>query len=339
MLSTARAPLAFVVPPELEAREPAEARGLERDEVRLLVSDRATGAVHHTRFTEFANFLDSGDLLVVNDSATLPAAIDARSAQDRRGVLLHLSTRLGETLWTAEPRSPVSTGETLLLPGGGRATMLAPLNEGSARIWYVRLDVPEPAVEYLFAHGRAIRYRYVAQNFPIDCYQTVFARVPGSTEMPSAGRPFSPRALRALRRKGIEPVTVTLHAGVASQESHEAPFAESYVVPYHTAERVNAARRAGRRVIAVGTTVVRALESAARDGKVVAAQGWTELVVTPQRGVRVVAGLLTGFHEPQASHLDMLRAFLGEFDLASAYAAALDRGYLWHEFGDVHLII
>jgi S-adenosylmethionine:tRNA ribosyltransferase-isomerase len=333
-----RLPLDFSVPPELEAREPAESRGLERDDVRLLVSDRAGGALAHARFRELAGFLRRGDLLVINDSATLPAALEAWAERNGREIALHLSTHVAGTLWTAEPRGDVEATEVLHLPGDGRATLLAPVDARSRRLWYTRLEVAEPVVEYLSAYGHPIRYPYMAREFPIARYQTIFARSPGSAEMPSAGRPFSPRVLEALQRAGVEIATLTLHAGVASQESHEPPFAEAYAVPQRTALRVNAARRAGRRVIAVGTTVVRALESAAPDGEVIASQGWTDLVVTPQRGVAVVDGLLTGLHEPQASHIAMLGAFLDERSLSSAYRAALEGGYLWHEFGDVHLI-
>ena len=158
--------------------------------------------------------------------------------------------------------------------------------------------------------------------------------------MPSAGRPFTQALVTALISRGVQIAPLTLHTGVASAEAHEPPYPERFAVPAATAWLVNAARAAGGRVVAVGTTAVRALESAADgSGRVSAASGWTDLVVTPQRGVRVVDGLLTGLHEPQASHLLMLEAVAGGVLLDRVYAAAVERRYRWHEFGDVNLLL
>jgi S-adenosylmethionine:tRNA ribosyltransferase-isomerase len=302
------------------------------------VSDAATGALEHRAFAEFPRLLAPGDLLVVNDSATLPAALDAR-LPDGTGLALHLSARVTNSLWIVEPRAGASEGEVLALPGAATATLLARVHPGERRLWYARVEAPDPVVEYLHRYGTAIRYAYVDRAFPIADYQTIFARVPGSAEMPSAGRPFSVKTLAGLRERGVAIATVTLHAGVSSAEAHEPPQPEPFSVPHATAEAVNATRRSGGRIVAVGTTVVRALESAVAAGVAVAANGWTDLVVTPERRLAVVDGILTGFHEPRASHLAMLRAFTAPGVLEAAYAAALDRGYLWHEFGDVHLIV
>lgn len=338
MTGSALARGAFALPPELEAHEPPEWRGVPRDHVQMLVSDRASGTVSHAQFVDIPSFLVPGDLVVANDSATLPAALTA-TREDGTALALHLSSPVGGSLWIAEPRGAVRAGESLALPGGARATLLAPLDDGAPRLWYARIDAPEPIVEYLHGHGRPIRYPYVRDDVPIALYQTVFARHPGSAEMPSAGRPFTERVLAALALRGVDVATVTLHCGVASAEAHEPPQIERFEVSPATAARVNAARRAGHRVIAIGTTVVRALESALRGSDVIASQGWTGLVVTPERGVHAVDGMLTGLHEPQASHIAMLEAFLAPEDLATAYDAALHHRYLWHEFGDVHLII
>jgi S-adenosylmethionine:tRNA ribosyltransferase-isomerase len=190
-------------------------------------------------------------------------------------------------------------------------------------------------------YGRPITYSYVRVHWPLENYQTVYAGPPGSAEMPSAGRAFSPDVLAELTHRGIGFVTLTLHTGVASLETHERPYAEEYWVPELTARAVREAKRDGRRVIAVGTTVVRALESAFDQisGEVIATHAWTELVITPERGVRVVDSLLTGFHEPKATHLAMLEAIAGRRHLETTYAAALAQRYLWHEFGDLHLIL
>jgi len=331
--------LTFTLPAELEAGSPPEARGLRRDQVRLLVSYRSDDRIVHAAFGDLPRLLRAGDLLVANDSATLPAALIVHRT-DGVEIRLHLSTHLHGWLWVVEPRQTVvSAGESLALPGGGTATLLVPYAD-SRRLWIAQLDLPAPVFEYLRRWGRPISYTYVPDSWPIEMYQTLYAREPGSAEMPSAGRAFSPDVLERLAHAGVGFVTLTLHTGVASLEGHEPPYAEPYVVPAETAEAVNAAKATGRRVIAVGTTVVRALESAADErGRVITSRDWTDLVVTPERGVRVVDGLLTGFHEPKASHLAMLEAIAGRSHLETAYAEALAGRYLWHEFGDLHLIL
>jgi S-adenosylmethionine:tRNA ribosyltransferase-isomerase len=158
--------------------------------------------------------------------------------------------------------------------------------------------------------------------------------------MPSAGRAFTPQLITRLVAKGVQIAPLILHTGVASLEEHEPPYEEFYRVPLDTARLVNAARAAGRRVIAVGTTVVRALETVTdAEGVTHPGEGWTRLVITPERGLRAVNGLLTGLHEPEASHLAMLQALAGLEHLEITYAEALKQGYLWHEFGDLHLML
>jgi S-adenosylmethionine:tRNA ribosyltransferase-isomerase len=350
-------PISFTLPERLEAHEPPEARGLARDEVRLMVSYAGDDAVTHTRFRSFGDFLRRGDLVVVNTSATLNAALPAtRSTGD--AVELHLSQRLADAKWVVELRQPAergtrplltaSAGEVLSLPEGGRVTLLGPYTPGrrraraagETRLWLASVEVDGDLNTYLDRHGFPIRYGYVPRRWPLAEYQTIFAHHPGSAEMPSAGRPFTSRVLEALAAKGVEVASITLHTGVASLEDHEPPYPEFYRVDAPTAHVVNEARQRGGRIVAVGTTAVRALETAARaDGTVVPGVGWTDLVITPERGLRAVDALLTGFHEPRASHLAMLEALAGRRHVQSAYAAALREGYLWHEFGDVHLIL
>ena len=329
----------FVLPPELEAREPAELRGSGRDDVRLLVSDRATGATIDAHFRELPSFLRPCDLLVVNTSATLPAALTA-VREDGEEIALHWSTPLPGGLAVVEPRRvEVRAGEALALPGGGRATLLAPYRD-SQRLWIAQLALDLPVADYLRRWGRPITYSYIPRPFPISAYQTVFARLEGSAEMPSAGRAFTRPTLACLRARGVGIARLVLHTGVASLESHERPYEEWYQVPQRTAQRVRDAKARGGRIIAVGTTVVRALETSVdANGDVVGSLGWTDLVITPERGVRVVDGLLTGLHEPRATHLDMLEAIAGRETIARAYDVAIEEEYLWHEFGDVHLIL
>jgi S-adenosylmethionine:tRNA ribosyltransferase-isomerase len=319
----------------LEAAEPPPVR----DEVRLMIAQPGHPLVH-AQFLDLADHLEPGDLLVVNDSATLPAALPALRA-DGEAVDLHLSTPdpTNPSRWVVEVRSDGrrarARAETLTLPAGGRARLIAPYLSPN-RLWVARLDLPEPLREYLGRHGAPIRYAHEPTARPLEDHQTIFATVPGSAEMPSAGRPFTRRALERLRERGISVQRITLHTGVSSQERGERPYPERYRVSHHTAERVNAARR----VIAVGTTVVRALETVSdQAGEVHPGEGWTSLVITPERGVRAVDGLLTGWHEPEATLLLMLESFAGRPLLERSYAAAVASGYRWHEFGDLHLLL
>jgi S-adenosylmethionine:tRNA ribosyltransferase-isomerase len=342
--------LDFQLPPQLEAGEPPEARGLRRDSVRLMVSSTGAGTVQHTTFRCLPAFLQSGDLLVINTSATLNAALAVRRPGGSAAEL-HLSSHLPGDLWavelrTADGRSPLflSAPETLMLPGGAVAQLLAPHRTGPGarptRLWLAHLDLPTGIAAYLEQHGFPIRYGYVREQWPLSAYQTVYATEPGSAEMPSAGRAFTPELLTALVARGIRIAPLLLHTGVASLEADERPYDEVYRVPPATAQLVNATHEIGRRVIAVGTTVVRALETVTDDqGTAHPGEGWTDVVVTPERGTRAVDALLTGFHEPRSSHLAMLEAIAGRPHLEMAYAAALANGYLWHEFGDLHLIL
>jgi S-adenosylmethionine:tRNA ribosyltransferase-isomerase len=344
---TTRPPIVFDLPHDLEAHEPPEARGLARDDVRLLVS-RPGVEPAHARFRDLPDILEPGDLLVINTSATLPASVDA-TRPDGTVVELHLSTPLPAGLWVVELRRPAVpgtlpfhddvTGETLVLPGGARVELLARFPR-SARLWVASVHVATTVPAYLAVHGRPIRYGHVDHDWPLSAYQTVYADEPGSAEMPSAGRAFTTDLITALVSRGVGVSPIVLHAGVGSLETGELPAPEPFRVPASTAQRVNATRANGGRVVAVGTTVVRALETVGdAAGTAHPGEGWTELVVTAERGVRVVDGLLTGWHEPAASHLLMLEAVAGRQMLDDAYRAALAGRYLWHEFGDLHLLL
>jgi S-adenosylmethionine:tRNA ribosyltransferase-isomerase len=328
----------------LEAREPPELRGFDRADVAMLVTGRNDGSLVHARFRELPRFLVRGDLLVVNTSATLPAALPARLGE--RGVELHLSTPVGGGSWAIELRTdellpfkrpPIGT--RLELPDEAQAELVAAYL-GSDRLGLAQLSLGEPLERYLRRHGRPIRYRYLEREWPIDAYQTVFAREPGSAEMPSAGRPFTTELVTELVAGGVLVAPVTLHTGVSSLERGEAPYPERYRVPAATARLVNAVHGWGGRVIAVGTTVVRALETvAAPDGVIAPGEGSTSLVVTARRGLRAIDGLLTGWHESASSHLELLEAAAGAPLLERSYAAARVSGYRFHEFGDAHLIL
>jgi S-adenosylmethionine:tRNA ribosyltransferase-isomerase len=351
----------FTLPRHLEAAEPPEARGLTRDSVRLLVSRVEVDTIAHARFSELPRWLAPGDLLVVNTSGTLNAALTARTSNGDR-FEVHLSTRVPGNLWVVEVRRPgpvaslpyrdARAGAALDLEGGGCITLLAPYPlvtslDAQSRLWIAALELAEPVLPYLERFGSPIRYSYVAQSWPESMYQTVFANEPGSAEMPSAARPFTPELVTRLVSAGIQIAPVLLHTGVASLEDHEPPYEEFFRVPPETADRVNAAKRAGHRVVAVGTTVVRALETVTDTrGRASAGEGWTSVVIGPRRPLRAVNGIITGFHEPHATHLAMIEEVIvaaGGGRLSShldrAYREAQQAGYLWHEFGDSHLII
>ena len=347
-LAEARERLSFDLPAALEAREPPEARGLTRDTARMLVTHTNTGSIEPSSFVLLPQFLDAGDLVVVNTSATIPAAVDAVGPDGTR-LVVHLSTELDDGSWAVEPRQISGKTTTrwvgpppprlLTLAGGARLVLHEPYGR-TGRLWIATLELGERTLSWLAANGRPIRYGYIDRSWPIESYQNVYASEPGSAEMPSAGRPFTPEVITRLVTNGVGVAPIVLHTGVASLEPDERPYPEKVRVPETTAERVNAAHFGGHSVLGVGTTVVRALEtSVGSDGRSHAYNGWTDLVVTPERGIRITDGLLTGWHEPESSHLLMLQAFTGMGLLRASYRQAVSEGYLWHEFGDVHLIL
>jgi len=333
--------LDFVLPEGLNATEPPPAR----DGIRMLVA--GARGITHARFGQIGEFLAPGDLVVVNTSATLPAAVDGGRAGSV--VEVHFSAELDDGAWVVEvrpagvsagPVTDLNPGEVITLHDGAALVVDRPQPAGQTRLWRAgaRIDGGVPA--FLRRHGRPIRYAYVARQWPLAEYQTIFAREPGSAEMPSAGRPFTGQIVTDLITRGVTVAPVVLHTGVSSQEPGEPPQPERFRVPEPTARLVNLTRQAGGRVIAVGTTVTRALESAAgQDGSVLPGQGWTNLVLGPPRPARVVTGLVTGWHAPGASHLALLAAVAGDALVARAYAEAVRLEYRWHEFGDSCLLL
>jgi S-adenosylmethionine:tRNA ribosyltransferase-isomerase len=379
-----RSAVRFVLPPELEAGAPPETRGLRRDHVRLLLLDRDTGALRHHRFDELPLLLEPGDLVVANDSRTLPASLLGRTeggvplevrlaarAAGRDGPEGSGEPRGGAPVdregsgerWAALPLGvpadggdpalvptdarpaapPLRAGERLSFAGGLTATVLGRHEEAPPLVWLAFDAGGERLAEALHRAGRPVRYAYVPRPWPLHHYQTLFAAAPGSAEMASAGRPFTVQTVRALRDRGVGLATISLHAGLSTygDPSVDRRFVppEAYRVPAATAAAIDRCRAAGGRVVAVGTTVVRALETAAGGGTVRAGAGVSRLRIGPGHRLLAVDGLLTGLHEPEASHLDLLGAFVDPEVLGRAYSAALDAGYLWHEFGDVCLVL
>jgi S-adenosylmethionine:tRNA ribosyltransferase-isomerase len=336
----------------LAPRVPLESIGRRRDDARLLVAWKSDRRLTAASMADLGAFLDPGDVVIVNTSATRPAAIVADHE-----LVVHLSTQLDDGSWVVELRRLCGAGSTpwlgyrprrrVDLPGGARLRVVEPYAPAAGtghpvRLWRAWLDVPQRGAvdQYLAGYGRPIRYGCEAGDWPLDAYQTVFAAEAGSAEMPSAGRGFTAELVTRLVSRGVVIAPIVLHTGVASQEAGETPYPERYRVPEATAGAVDTAHATGHRVIAVGTTATRAIETAATaDGTVHAGSGWTDLVITPERGVYAVDGLLTGWHDPEASHLLLVEAVAGRELLDKSYAAAVDGGFAGHEFGDFHLVL
>ena len=332
----------FSSPEDRTATEPPEVRGLRRDGVRLMIATPA--GIQHTIFNRLAEHLKAGDVLVVNTSATVPGQLDG--SRDGSAVLVHVAGRLPDGSWVVELRSAQNAagpildgrvGERIALPAGGVLELIAaypkpgssPTGLGN-RLWRARIRVAQSVSDYLRERARPISYGYLNASFPISAYQTIFARHPGSAEMPSAGRPFSAELVTRLVAHGVIFAPITLHTGLSSQDASEAPQPEWFEVSETTADLVNSCRARGGRVI----------ESAAQpDRSVTPASGWTDLVICPDRQVRVVDGLITGWHNPEASHLLLVESVAGTELTQHAYDAAVAERYLWHEFGDSCLLL
>jgi len=346
--------LAFELPADRIATRPFEAGGRRRDEAPMLVASRLGNEIIDARVADLPRFLEAGDVLVVNQSATIAAAVAVGD-----GRIVHLSTQLGLDRWVVEMRKACGHGSLpmldaspgpVALPDGAEVDLLtpyarhrvgpAPVVADPARLWLARLRLPVALAAYLADHGQPIRYGCGAERWPLAAYQTVFGLTPGSAEMPSAARGFTAELVAELVGAGVGFAPITLHTGVSSLEAHEPPYPERFAVPPASAELVNEAKATGHRIVAVGTTATRAIESAADErGRVHASQGWTDLVISAERGVRVVDGILSGWHEPEASHLLLLEAVAGRPLLERSYTRALAGAYRWHEFGDFHLVL
>jgi len=361
----------FVLPPERIAQEPAE----PRDAARLLVLDRASGARHDGHVRDLPAWLGPGDCLVVNDTRVLLARLLGWIAGSERPVealLLPPSGAPGpEGEWEAllRPARHCPPGTALVLADGAtRATVTAVGAAGRARI---RLDWPGQVEDLLAAHGLPplppyVRHYRKPGGEDWARYQTVYAEKPGAVAAPTAGFHFTPELLGRLAAAGVEIHRITLHVGpgtfrpvrVTRVADHRME-AERYEVPTVTARALTRARREGRRVVAVGTTTVRALETAARSGSpaspsgpaldraerdvtedaVVAGQGWTDLTILPGHRFLAVDALLTNFHLPRSSLLLLVAAFAGRARVLDAYRHAVAAGYRFYSYGDAMLIL
>ena len=340
----------FDLPRHLACPKPTEERNLQRDEVRLLVTTK-TGHLEHTTFNHLPSFLQKGDVLVVNTSATIPSALPVSLPGGHQG-RLHISTKLSDRKWLIEIREITGNrtirwkegaeGMVFHLPSGTTVTLKQRFykNEQWLDLWVADFNLHQSMHTYLAANARPIQYDKLDQPYPLSYYQTYFSFHPGSSEMPSAGRGFTPELIERLLKKGVELAPVILHTGVSSLEENEMPYPEYMEIDPVAAALINTAKMEGRRIIAAGTTCIRAIETATNyRGIVMPYRGNTELFIDENYTMKVVDGLLTGFHEPRASHLNMLQSVAGFEHIDSTYKEAIKAGYYWHQFGDLHLIL
>lgn len=329
------------------ATAPIESTGRARHDISLLVA--RNGSSTDSRFRRIHEHLEPGDVLVVNSSATEPAALVGCYEATRIGV--HVAGPGNDDgRWLVELRKEDRSGPILdarrcdrIDVAGGTLTLLEPVSAlgSGARLWNATWAGRRRLVEVVRRSGRPVRYAYVPRPWPLESYRTAF-EVPrpefSSAEMPSAARPFTDRVIRDLGRRGILLASVTLHTGVSSPEHHERPMAERFEVGPSAARTINRARARGKRIVAVGTTSARAVESAADGPHVSPTGGWTDLVLSSRRPATIANALVTGWHPPEASHLDLLEAIAGPETVSQAYERAHQLGYRSHEFGDSCLL-
>jgi S-adenosylmethionine:tRNA ribosyltransferase-isomerase len=329
---------------------------------RLLHLDPSTGRIDDLRLEQLPERLRAGDLLVVNDAATLPASLRGATASGEAIEIRLAGRRLEapEAEWTAvlfgagdwtmrtedRPAPPRLEAGDVLSFGSDLRAIVRQVSPVSPRLLEVAFEPGADAFwPALYRHARPIQYSYLRGALALWHVQTGYGARPWAVEPPSAGRPLTWERLDALRARGIARATITHAAGLSSTGDPAIdvwlPFPERFDVPSATVRAVSHARRWGGRVIAVGTTVVRALESAAalHRGRLRPHTGVTNLRIGPGFGPRVVDGLLTGMHEPDTSHFALLAAFAPPESLAAAHRHAEAEGYLCHEFGDSMLIV
>ncbi|MCQ6268318.1 S-adenosylmethionine:tRNA ribosyltransferase-isomerase [Fictibacillus sp. WQ 8-8] len=336
--------ISFFLPEELNASMPPERRGLRRDYVKMMVIDRVNGHTSHTQFYQLDHFLKAGDVLVLNASRTIPAVLQGQ-LEDGTVVEVRLAHRKSEGIWEALILSnTVKAGDKIMFSPLLTASILTTETANPFAVLEFNLCC-SALYDQIYQIGQPVRYEYIKTPWELDYYQTVFATSPGSVEMPSAGRAFSWELLFRLQKKGVKIAYIQLHTGLSylmDDKWHVEPREnmEEYMVPEETAQAVQKAKESGNKVIAVGTTVVRALESGAdHEGRIRAASGWTNLYITAETKLQVADGLITGLHEPEASHLDLLSAFVSPELLKVSYEEAITQKYFWHEFGDMNLIL
>ncbi|MFD2923554.1 S-adenosylmethionine:tRNA ribosyltransferase-isomerase [Halobacillus naozhouensis] len=333
---------AFEIPEHLHASSPIERRGLDRDQVRMMLLDPVSGRRAHTNFRNIVDTFQAGDVLVLNQSRTIPSSLQASGTNGEVEVRLarKIDDHRFEVLLVGKQ---YKEGEKLYFQDGLFAVVEKGGSEYPLQVLKFKLSGMS-LIEYIYDHGSPIYYEYVEDPWPLNDYQNVYSSTPGSIEMASAGRAFTWGTITELEQKGVKICYITLHTSLSYYENDRWPspssHPEPYTIPQETVTVINKAKQEGRQVAAVGTTVVRALESAFKNGQLTKQDSvLTYLYINQEHSLKVVDALLTGFHEPEASHLDLLTAFVKHEILIEAYHEAIEQQYLWHEFGDMNLII
>lgn len=334
----------YHLPPELIAQRPVE----PRDASRLLVLHRNSGRLEHRRFYELPLYLKPGDVLVLNDTRVIPARLWGKKAKTGGQVEVFLLKPLGGDCWEAlvRPGRRVPPGTELIFGGGKlRAKVLKRTPQGGRLVEFEYEGKWEEVIERL---GEVPLPPYIKEKLPDpERYQTVYASKPGSVAAPTAGLHFTPRLLKELEEKGIKIVYILLHVGLGTfrpvreevVEKHKM-HAEYFRVDEGAARTINEARRQGGRVIAVGTTVVRTLETVATpEGDIKPGEGLTELFIYPGYRFKAVEGLITNFHLPRSTLLMLVCAFAGREKILEAYQVAIKERYRFYSFGDAMLIL
>ncbi|PRY58639.1 tRNA preQ1(34) S-adenosylmethionine ribosyltransferase-isomerase QueA [Glycomyces artemisiae] len=341
--------LNFQLPAHLLARQPIERRGGERHDSKMVVYHKRSETVEFTSFREIPRFLEPGDVVVINDSRTLNASVFA-NVEDRGRVEVQLRYNPKDNIWgvSSKSRRAPRIGSKLTFDGTDiTATMLGPDDRGLS-LWMLEFDCEFDAlVAYLDEHGRPIPSLYVEGSFTNEEYNSVYAERPGSAEMPAAGRHFTEEVLTRLRERGVGIAYITLHTGLSSVEISEEHLedhrmhAEWCQIPPETADMVNTAKDEGHRVLVVGTTVMRTLESAAKEDGLPLRAGdrWTDLYIYPGFDFQVADAFVTNFHGPRSSRIALASAFTGADLLLHGYDAAIERGLQFYEFGDTTLTL
>ena len=332
----------YELPPEYIAQSPIE----PRDASRLLVLDRVSGSVSHAKFYEIGKFLHPADLLVVNETRVIPARLYGHKRPTGGRVEILLLNRREPLIWEVlVVGKGLEVGKKVEIQSGPDAEILEVL-EGPRRL----LRFQEPIEPYLPVAGHVPLPPYIRKPLEEpERYQTIYAKRPGSAAAPTAGLHFTQRLIAELKEKGINFTTVTLHIGLdtfapvteENPEEHRI-HTEWCQVPSQAADTINRTHASGGRIIAVGTTTVRALESAAKiaseDALVVPYEGPTDLFILPGHRFRAVAAMITNFHLPRSTLLMLVSAFAGRENIMKAYRIAIDEGYRFYSFGDVMLI-
>ena len=343
----------YFLPPELIAQEPAA----RRDGARMMVLDRQKQTIAHRKFTDLPEYLRAGDYLVVNDTRVIPARFFGRKAKEGTGgrVEFLLLEEVAPDTWDAlmRARRRPRPGESVILDDGLGAVTI--LEEGELGRVKIRVETSSPWLEVLARIGQAPLPPYIHRKEATPAqrandnvrYQTVFARAPGAVAAPTAGLHFTPEVLAQLGERGVARGTVTLHVGIGTflpvsvenVAEHHMDF-ERWWIPAQSAQAVTAARAAGGRVVAVGTTSVRTLESAAaRPEGFGAGQGRTDLFIYPPYSFRMVDAMLTNFHLPKSTLIMMISAFAGLEFVRAAYEEAIRERYRFYSYGDCMLIL